>query len=502
MTAAVLRGGPGRTTTPTRINAVVLLTDGKNDDGNRERRPATAPAAAAPRCGGAAEGEGAKPVRIFPIAYGKRRRPRHAAHDRRGHQRRRLRRQRPDDHHQGLHRRRQQLLMSHCPSRRRLAAERAGSAIRDRFFTPPVARAVTSPLGILAAGVGAAVGHRRPRPASARWPAWLAYGVPGGGRHPPTGKGERIDPFALSEPWRQFVQHAMQARTRFAGALRTMQAGPAPRPPGRDRRSARRGGGGVLAGRPARPAPGHRPRARSTTARLAASAGSARGPGRRTATGGHHQARTAERPAGPARHRPAHGRGARRHPRPPPAARCPLGRDGDPRHRAVGAGRHAGRPRRPRRRRRRAWSARWRRCVRRLDEDGPTAGLPRSQRHRRAAGGGSDLRQSPPGSAPGSDPRSGVDEPMRCRFRGRTARPVERARRARHRAEPHHRPGPGVRHHLALGTTAARRELQPRQQHARTWSTSCCSAASCRPRSCRCSSSCSRPTTTRAPRRW
>ena len=29
---------------------------------------------------------------------------------------------------------------------------------RDRFFTPPVAHAVTSPSGILAAGVGAAVG--------------------------------------------------------------------------------------------------------------------------------------------------------------------------------------------------------------------------------------------------------------------------------------------------------------------------------------------------------
>ncbi|MEQ1787849.1 MAG: hypothetical protein ABL966_12410, partial [Acidimicrobiales bacterium] len=31
----------------------------------------------------------------------------------------------------------------------------AGLSLRDRFFTPPVARAVTSPLGILALGAGA-----------------------------------------------------------------------------------------------------------------------------------------------------------------------------------------------------------------------------------------------------------------------------------------------------------------------------------------------------------
>jgi len=34
----------------------------------------------------------------------------------------------------------------------------ARRSFRDRFFTPPVARAMTSPLGILLAGVGAAVG--------------------------------------------------------------------------------------------------------------------------------------------------------------------------------------------------------------------------------------------------------------------------------------------------------------------------------------------------------
>jgi len=55
---------------PTRINAVVLLTDGMNDDGNRDdddRQLQTLLAAL--RRG--SEGEGAKPIRVFPIAYGR-----------------------------------------------------------------------------------------------------------------------------------------------------------------------------------------------------------------------------------------------------------------------------------------------------------------------------------------------------------------------------------------------------------------------------------------------
>ena len=43
---------------------------------------------------------------------------------------------------------------------------------------------------------------------------------------PRRGSGERIDPFAVNEPWRQFVQHALASRDRFAEAIRTMQPGP------------------------------------------------------------------------------------------------------------------------------------------------------------------------------------------------------------------------------------------------------------------------------------
>ncbi len=55
---------------PTRINAVVLLTDGMNDDGNREDDDQQLQKLLAALRRGS-EGEGAKPIRIFPIAYGR-----------------------------------------------------------------------------------------------------------------------------------------------------------------------------------------------------------------------------------------------------------------------------------------------------------------------------------------------------------------------------------------------------------------------------------------------
>ena len=96
---------------PTRINAVVLLTDGRNEDGDPDddarpaRRPARRPAARAARA------QSSQPVRIFPIAYGADADLRRAPADRRGDQR--GRRTTPATRrriNQGLHRRRQQLL--------------------------------------------------------------------------------------------------------------------------------------------------------------------------------------------------------------------------------------------------------------------------------------------------------------------------------------------------------------------------------------------------------
>lgn len=96
---------------------------------------------------------------------------------------------------------------------------------RDRFYSPPVARSLTSSSAILATGAGAAIGVLAFGPFGAL-AGLVAYGVRVAAAIPRAGKGERIDPFAVNEPWRQFVQHALASRTRFAGAVRTMQPGP------------------------------------------------------------------------------------------------------------------------------------------------------------------------------------------------------------------------------------------------------------------------------------
>jgi hypothetical protein len=98
---------------------------------------------------------------------------------------------------------------------------------RDRFFTPPVARAIVSPLGIVLAGAGTAVGIVVGLPVvaavglgAAAWAARVAVAVPRGE------KSERIDPFRLSEPWRQYVQGALSAKARFDRAVAGTRHGP------------------------------------------------------------------------------------------------------------------------------------------------------------------------------------------------------------------------------------------------------------------------------------
>ncbi len=98
-------------------------------------------------------------------------------------------------------------------------------SFRDRFYSPPVARSLTSPSGILATGIGAAAGVLAFGPFGAL-AGLLAYGIRVAVAIPRAAKGERIDPFAVNEPWRQFVQHALASRVRFAEAVRTMRPGP------------------------------------------------------------------------------------------------------------------------------------------------------------------------------------------------------------------------------------------------------------------------------------
>lgn len=100
-------------------------------------------------------------------------------------------------------------------------------SLRDRFFTPPVAHAVTSPLGILAFGAGASIGILVGGGVAG---AAILGGLGWAGRVaaaiPRTPADSRIDPFTLNEPWRHYVTDALQARTRFAESVASAREGP------------------------------------------------------------------------------------------------------------------------------------------------------------------------------------------------------------------------------------------------------------------------------------
>lgn len=100
-------------------------------------------------------------------------------------------------------------------------------SFRDRFFTPPVARAITSPSGIVLAGLGASAGILAGLPIVG-WAALgvLAYAARVGAAVPRGNPGERIDPFTLRDPWRRYVSGAVQARRKFDEAVRSAKAGP------------------------------------------------------------------------------------------------------------------------------------------------------------------------------------------------------------------------------------------------------------------------------------
>lgn len=110
----------------------------------------------------------------------------------------------------------------------------ASLSFRDRFFSPPVARALTSPSGILATGVGAAIGIVATAPLSLPLVA-VGGAVVGGGvglatrlglAMPRKGDGPRIDPFAVEEPWRAEILDAVRARARFGQAVGGFRSGP------------------------------------------------------------------------------------------------------------------------------------------------------------------------------------------------------------------------------------------------------------------------------------
>ncbi len=98
---------------------------------------------------------------------------------------------------------------------------------RDRFLTPPVARAIMSPLGIVLFGIGAAGSILLGAPLLAAagvgalaWGGRVLAAVP---RNPST---DRVEPFALSDPWRSYVVGAQAAKARFDRVVDDMDRGP------------------------------------------------------------------------------------------------------------------------------------------------------------------------------------------------------------------------------------------------------------------------------------
>jgi uncharacterized coiled-coil protein SlyX len=103
----------------------------------------------------------------------------------------------------------------------------ARPSFRDRFFTPRVAEAIMSPLGILLAGVGAAAGILVGLPVVAAagigvaaWGGRVIAAVP---RQAPSA---RVAPSSLSEPWRSYGVQAEEAKRRFDNVVDSVAPGP------------------------------------------------------------------------------------------------------------------------------------------------------------------------------------------------------------------------------------------------------------------------------------
>jgi hypothetical protein len=97
----------------------------------------------------------------------------------------------------------------------------------ERYKTRATADALMSPSAIVLAGAGAAAAILGGLPivaaagvGAAAWAARVAFALPRRRRV------ERIDPFRVGEPWRQFVQEAVSAQSRFERTVERMRPGP------------------------------------------------------------------------------------------------------------------------------------------------------------------------------------------------------------------------------------------------------------------------------------
>ncbi len=100
-------------------------------------------------------------------------------------------------------------------------------SLRDRFFTPKVAHAITSPSAIMSTGAGAAIGVLLGLgPIGAVIAGMAAFGVRVAAAIPRGAKAPRIDAGSLAEPWRSLVRDAQQARVQFDAAVARTLPGP------------------------------------------------------------------------------------------------------------------------------------------------------------------------------------------------------------------------------------------------------------------------------------
>lgn len=99
-------------------------------------------------------------------------------------------------------------------------------SFRDRFLTPRVARAMTSPASILLLGGAAAVGIVAGGPLVGAVVGIGAYAGKVLAAVPRRGRAEMIDPGSLRSPWRDYVLETQFAEARYDKVLRGAASGP------------------------------------------------------------------------------------------------------------------------------------------------------------------------------------------------------------------------------------------------------------------------------------
>lgn len=100
-------------------------------------------------------------------------------------------------------------------------------SLRDRFFTPRVARAITSASAILAFGFGAAAGFLLTgNPLVAIAGGFAAFAVRVALAIPRSERAAKQDPYGLKEPWVRHMNHVEAAERDYRAAVKRTPAGP------------------------------------------------------------------------------------------------------------------------------------------------------------------------------------------------------------------------------------------------------------------------------------